>query len=115
MPPEQKPNNKCFALNPLVAGDAWIRKFDDRPVSGSARNWWAFYYNRHVTDYTTNLNQLMDGAYLNQFAGPNESLTPRDLVYFNWRHVMRNNVDASPPLSPVIDSFAVAYRFEGPR
>jgi hypothetical protein len=110
----QKPNAKAFALNPLAAGDAYIRKFDDRGIPGaSSRNWWAFYYNRHVTDYTDDLNDLMDDDFLSPFAGPNESLTPRDIVYFNWRFIMRNNVDSNPPVSPTVESFSIAYRFEG--
>ena len=35
-----------------------------------------------------------------------------DVRYFNWRLIMKNNVDATPPVSPTIESFAVSFRFE---
>ena len=107
-----KPDRKNFALDPMKAGDAHIRKYDDRPQSGSPRNYWTYYYNKNVTDYTPEINQLMSPAFTNKFAGPNEAFLPKDVKYFNWRFVINSNVDASPPVSPSIDSFAVTYRFE---
>jgi hypothetical protein len=53
----------------------------------------------------------MTPSYTAQFAGPNEAFTPRDIRYVNWRFVTSNNVDANPPIAPVIDTFALAYRF----
>lgn len=106
------PNPKNFPLDPLKAGDAHIRKYDDRPVNGQARNFWTYYYNRNVTTYVNNPNKLMDAAFTSQFAGPNEAFLPRDVRYFNWRFILKNNVDANPPVSPTIESFAVTYRFE---
>ena len=41
-----------------------------------------------------------------------ESFEPSDVKYFNWRFIMKNNVEANPPISPLIQSFAVAYRLE---
>ena len=104
-------NNNCdatnYPLDPLKAGDAWIRKFDDR----NSRNWWTYLYNRTVTSYTPKPNQLMDTSWTNTFSGPNESFEAKDVKYFNWRFVMRNNVEADPPVSPKVESFAVSYRF----
>ncbi|MEE9126413.1 MAG: hypothetical protein V3U11_04680 [Planctomycetota bacterium] len=34
-----------------------------------------------------------------------------DVKYFNWRFIMRNNIQADPPVSPRVESFAVSYRF----
>ncbi|MEM7198806.1 MAG: hypothetical protein AAF628_00970 [Planctomycetota bacterium] len=101
-----------FSLDPLKAGDAHIRKADDRPFGGSARNGWTHYYNRNVTDYVADPNDLMDEEFTTQFAAPNEAFLPHDVRYFNWRLVFGNNVDASPPVTPRIESFLVTYRFE---
>jgi hypothetical protein len=112
------PNFVNFALDPLKAGDAHIRKFDDRPSSftgGASRNWWTYFYNRTVTTYTESLNTLMDPVFTTSFGGPLESFLPEDVKYFNWRFLMSNNVDASPSISPTIDTFMVAYRFEEAR
>ena len=109
------PNFVNFALDPLKAGDAHIRKFDDRPSSftgGASRNWWTYFYNRTVTTYTESLNTLMDPIFTKGFAGPLESFLPDDVKYFNWRFLMNNNVEASPSISPSIDTFMVSYRFE---
>jgi hypothetical protein len=108
------PTPKNFSLDPLKAGDAGIRKFDNRPTGagGTARNWWTYFYNRTVTSYTDNLNTLMNPAFTDQFAGPFEEFRPEDVRYFNWRFLMTNNVEASPPISPTIDTFMVTYRFE---
>ena len=54
----------------------------------------------------------MDPEFTGKFAGPTETFLPSDVKYFNWRFIMKNNVEANPPVSPVIDSFAVTYRFE---
>jgi hypothetical protein len=32
--------------------------------------------------------------------------------YFNWRFIMKNNVEADPAVSPDLESFAMIYRFE---
>ncbi len=109
------PDAKNFPLDPLKAGDAGIRRFDDRPsplTGGTARNWWTYFYNRTVTTYTENLNTLMDPRFTSGFAGPLESFQPQDVKYFNWRFLMNNNVEASPSISPSIDTFMVSYRFE---
>ncbi len=110
----ERPDEINFPLNPLTAGDAGIRKWDERvqPDSGQSRNFWAYYYNRHVTDYTSSLGNLMDELFLEDFVSDNESFGPRDVKYFNWRFTMRNNVEANPPVSPELESFAVTYRFE---
>ena len=81
-------------------------------VGGQARNWWSYFYNRTVTTYVQDPNQLMNLQYLSQFAGPNEGFTPRDVRYINWRFVMSNNTEASPPVAPGIETFALSYRFE---
>lgn len=102
------PNRENFPLDPLKAGDAHIRKFDDRAL----RNWWTYLYNRTVTSYTDDPNLVFSPQFTDRFAGPFESFRPDDVKYFNWRFVMTNNVEASPPVSPSIDTFSVAYRFE---
>ena len=106
------PSADNFALDPLKAGDAHIRKFDDRPFNGQPRLFWTYYYNRNVTRYTSDPNALMDARFTSQFAGANETFLPQDVKYLNWRFIMINNVDANPPVSPKIQSFALTYRFE---
>jgi hypothetical protein len=109
------PNSKNFPLDPFKAADAGIRKFDNRATEGTggtARNWWTYFYNRTVTSYTEDPNTLMSPAFTDQFAGPFEEFEPKDVRYFNWRFVMTNNVDANPPVSPSMDSFSLAYRFQ---
>lgn len=101
-----------FALDPFKACDAHIRKFDDRQNNGVARNWWTYFYNRTVTSYVLDPNQLLDAGYLSRFNGPNEGFTPSDVRYINWRYLMSNNIDASPPVAPAIDTFALSYRFQ---
>ena len=91
-----------------------MRKWDIRPVPGSptARNWWTYFYNRTVTKYVEDPNELMDPSFTIRYAGPNEAFTPRDVRYVNWRFVTSNNVDASPPLAPTIETFSLSYRFQ---
>jgi hypothetical protein len=112
MLPELKPDEKNFPLDPLKAGDAHMRKFDDRQTGGSARNWWAHYYNRNVTDYTTDVTKLTNNGFTSKYAGANETFEARDVRYFNWRFIMRNNVAATPPVAPTLESFSMTYRFE---
>jgi hypothetical protein len=81
-------------------------------IAGQIRNYWTYYYNRNVTSYVADPNMLMNDSFLSRYAGPNESFRARDVKYFNWRFIMKNNVEANPPVAPVIDSFAVTYRFE---
>jgi hypothetical protein len=101
-----------FPLDPLKAGDAHIRHYDDRPIPGTTnRNWWVYHYNEKLTDYTDDPNDLVNTAFTNQFSGPFESFEGKDVRYFNWRFIMRNNVEADPPVSPKIESFSVSYRF----
>lgn len=108
-----RPTAANFPLDPYKAGDAHMRKWDQRtiPNTSTARNWWTYLYNRTVTTYVEDPNTLMTPSYTAQFAGPNEAFTPRDVRYVNWRFVTSNNVDANPPIAPVIDTFALAYRF----
>ena len=54
----------------------------------------------------------MDPAYCQQFQGPNEVFTPRSIRYVNWRFVTSNNVDATPPVAPSIETFSLTYRFQ---
>ncbi len=105
-------NATNFPLDPFKACDAHIRKFDDRQSSGVARNWWTYFYNRTVSTYVLDPNQLYDSAFLSRFSGPNEGFTPSDVRYINWRYLMSNNVDASPPVAPAIDTFVLSYRFQ---
>ncbi|HEX6811083.1 MAG TPA: hypothetical protein VF384_05605 [Planctomycetota bacterium] len=110
-----KPTAQNFPLDPYKAGDAHIRKWDTRPVPGaSARNFWTYFYNRTVTTYVEDPNDLMVAAFTNQFQGPNESFTPRSIRYVNWRFVTSNNTDANPPVMPAIESFSLSYRFRRP-
>lgn len=108
-----RPTADNFPLDPYKAGDAHMRKWDTRPIPGaSARNWWTYLYNRTVTRYVEDPNQLMDPAFTIQYAGPNEAFTPRDVRYVNWRFVTSNNTDANPPIAPTIETFALSYRFQ---
>ena len=72
-----------------------------------------YLYNRNVTAYTEELKDLSKTSFTNRFGGPNEVFAAKDVKYFNWRFIMRNNVDANPPVSPKIESFAVSYRLLG--
>ena len=108
-----RPSAANFPLDPYKAGDAHMRKWDQRTIPGTStpRNWWTYLYNRTVTTYVEDPNTLMSPSFTAQFSGPNEAFTPRDVRYVNWRFVTSNNVDSSPPVAPVIDTFALAYRF----
>lgn len=106
------PNRVNFPLDPLKAGDAHIRKFDARLLNGKPRDTWTYYYNRNITDYTPEPNDLADDRWTDQFSGPNEAFLGSDVTYFNWRFIFENNVDANPPTTPTIDSFSVSYRLE---
>jgi hypothetical protein len=103
-----RPTAKNFPLDPLKAGDAHIRKWDTR----NNRNWWAYLYNRHVTSYVEEPNTLVDEAFTTQFGIETDPLRPHDVRYVNWRFVMTNNPEAQPPVSPSIETFALAYRFQ---
>jgi hypothetical protein len=108
-----RPSAANFPLDPFKAGDAHMRKWDTRPIpsTSTARNWWTYLYNRTVTRYVENPDDLMDPTFTSQFAGPNEGFTPRDIRYVNWRFVTSNNADANPPVAPTIETFALSYRF----
>lgn len=106
--PYEAPDAQNFPLDPFKAGDAQIRKWDQR----QNRNWWTYFYNRTVTDYTSDLEELMDPNYLDSFGSPSEAFGPADVLYVNWRFRMVNNVTAQPPVSPTLESFSMAYRFE---
>jgi hypothetical protein len=96
-----------FPNDPLKSGDAFVRHWDDR----NGRNWWTYMYNKTITSYIEDPNQLTDTAFTNSFSGPNEAFEAKDVKYFNWRFIMKNNVEADPPVSPRIESFAISYRF----
>jgi hypothetical protein len=108
----EKPDVSNFPLDPLKAGDAHIRHFDDRNFGQGARNGWTYFYNRVVTSYVAEPGRLLDPAFTSRFAAPNEVFRPQDVKYMNWRFLMRNNVEATPPVSPVIEAFVLAWRFE---
>ena len=96
-----------FSLDPLKAGDAHIRHFDDR----AGKDWWVYLYNDTVTSYTEDPNDLTSDGFVNQFSGPSHPFEVEDVEYFNWRFIMKNNIEADPPISPKIQSFSVSYRF----
>ncbi|MHC5065473.1 MAG: hypothetical protein ACYTG5_16020, partial [Planctomycetota bacterium] len=110
----ERPDEINFPLNPLTAGDAGIRKWDQRilPETGQSRDAFAYYYNRQVTEYTSDIGNLTDEVFLEDFVGASEVFGPAEVKYFNWRFIMRNNVEANPPVSPELESFSVTYRFE---
>ena len=81
------------------------------PLLGTYR-YWSYYYNREVTDYTTEPADLANDNFISLYGGPNSPITARDVRYVNWRFVMINNVAATPPIAPSIESFAMTYRFE---
>ncbi|MCA8941578.1 MAG: hypothetical protein KDB80_03380 [Planctomycetes bacterium] len=102
--------NEAFALNPYVAGDAHIKKYDRRLMFGTSRHYWSHFYNEHVTDYTDEVEDLVDPEFLDRFHGNSagDDFEVHDLRYFNWRFVM----SSTPVVAPAIDSFAISYRFE---
>jgi len=109
-----QPTDRNFPLDPYKAGDAHLRKWDTRPVAGSsqARNWWTHLYNRTVTSYVEDPGELMDPLFTNEFSGPNETFTPSDVRYVNWRFIASNNTAAFPPAVPSIDTFTLTYRWQ---
>lgn len=108
------PDYLNFPLDPMKAGDAHIRKYEDATAETAPRqrNHWAYPYNLHVTDYVEDPNTLTNERFLAQFAGPLDTFRPNDARYVNWRFIMRNNVQASPPVSPHLESFALIVRYE---
>jgi hypothetical protein len=104
--------DEFFPLDPLKAGDSQIRHWDTRNLQGQGirRRWWTYMYNESVTPYTEDPNDLADIAFTNKDSGPYETFKPEDVDYFNWRWIIKNNVEADPPISPKIESFSVAYR-----
>ena len=106
-----RPTAANFPLDPLKAGDVWIRHWDERTLGNQSRRSWTHLYNRNVTAYTEEANNLSSTTFTNKFGGPNEVFAAEDVKYFNWRLIMRSNIETSPPVSPTIESFAVSYRF----
>ena len=109
-----RPTASNFPLDPFKAGDAHIRKWDTRPLPGSSaqRDWWTYLYNRTVTSYVEDPNELTKPEFAASFGGPNEPFLPRDIRYVNWRFVMQNNVASNPSVDPYLETFAFSYRFE---
>ncbi|MEE2887945.1 MAG: hypothetical protein VX951_11010, partial [Planctomycetota bacterium] len=105
-------NVDYFPLDPLKGGDSHIRHWDTRNIQGKGirRRWWTYMYNESVTPYTEDPNDLTDPGFTNSVAGPYETFDPEHVLYFNWRFIMKNNADSTPPVSPKIESFAVTYR-----
>jgi hypothetical protein len=96
-----------FPLDALKAGDAHIRHYDDR----TGTDWWVYMYNDTMTTYTEDPNDLASTAFTSQFSAPTRPFEAKDVKYFNWRFIMKNNVESNPPVSPKIESFSVAYRY----
>jgi hypothetical protein len=109
-----RPDANNFPLDPYKAGDAHLRKWDTRPEpsSGASRDWWTYLYNRNVTGYVEDANELMDPAYLQAVVNSTEPFVPQDVRYLNWRFLIRNNSEAEIPVDPSIETFALSYRFE---
>ena len=111
--PALKPDRINFPLDPLKACDAHIRKFDDRkgPI-GAPREDWTHLYNRRITDYFDEPERAFDADYLGRYGRAEDPFTPRDVRYLNWRLVLENGSGRGRPTSPIIDTFALAYRLE---
>ena len=107
-----KPDASNFPLDPYKAGDAHIRKYDDRLVNGVSKNFWTYLYNRTLTTYASDPNTLMDAQFLARFGAPAEGFSPRSVRYVNWRFLMSNNTEANPPVAPAIETFSFSYRFQ---
>jgi hypothetical protein len=102
-----RPDAVNFPLDPLKAGDAHIRKWDTR----NGRNAWTYFYNRTVTRYVEDPNELVTPGFAAQHSVENDPFTPRDVRYVNWRLVIGNNADVEPPIAPAIETFALSYRW----
>jgi hypothetical protein len=102
-----RPSAANFPLDPYKAGDAHVRKWDTR----DGRNTWTHFYNRVVTRYVEDPNELFAPAFAQQYSVPADPFTPAHVRYVNWRFVMSDNVDVDPPIAPAIDTFALSYRF----
>jgi len=105
---QSRPDQSSFPLDPYIAGDAHIRKWDTR----QGRTSWTHFYNRTVTSYVTDPNRLFEQEYTGQYTAPGQPFAQGDIRYVNWRFVMSNNVEATPPIMPTIDSFALSWRFQ---
>lgn len=102
-----RPTAANFPLDPFKAGDAHIRKWDTR----GGRNNWTYLYNRTVTRYVEDANDLMAPDFADQYSAPGDPFTPHNIRYVNWRFLMGNNTEVTPPVAPQIDTFALSYRF----
>ncbi len=103
------PDQRNFPLDPFKAGDAGIRKFDDRVGAGNRpRNFWIHPYNVHVTDYVDDPDTLTDAGFLSRFVTDGETFAPHEVRYCNWRFVMRGTAEAAEPTG--LQSFALVYR-----
>ena len=108
--PYSPPDAANFPMDPRKAGDAHVRKLDLRSgPSGRERRFWTYQYNRMVTAYDPDPNNLLDRAWLDPFIGPDDVFEVEDLTYFNWRFLMIGNPDRGT--SPALDSFAMTWRF----
>jgi hypothetical protein len=55
----------------------------------------------------------MDPSFTTPLRGAQRGVHPAGRIrYVNWRFVTSNNVDASPPLAPTIETFSLSYRFQ---
>ncbi len=87
-------------LDPRIAGDAHIRKWDDR--IGAFR----YLYHEHVSGWHDDVDELFSQSGLDAHSAT--AWAPRDVQQFGWRFVLTNGGDVAPEL----DSFWVAWRFE---
>ncbi len=117
VPAELRPTPTNVALDPRIAGDCWLRKYDDRtdPGSGRARDHWTYPYHQNVTTAVGDLDLLFDQGFLDRFAGPHETFGPRDLRSLHWRLVFENGEVDGFPLAPSLDGVALVYRIEAAR
>lgn len=109
---ELRPTSGNFPLDPRKAGDAGIRKWDDRETGGVPRDAWVFPYNRVVTGYTDDPALLRDPEWLRGHAGPQGELEPHDVRYVNCRVVLRNGVASGRAVESSVDTLALAWRIE---
>ncbi|MFQ5504291.1 MAG: hypothetical protein ACE5F1_05760 [Planctomycetota bacterium] len=101
----QEPASTFEAFDPLVAGEAHVRYFDN-----ATRKWRSYQHTRRLTGYTRDVTDLFDAGFLERY-----DMRPEDIRLLNFRFVFENNVDSDPPRTPALDSFSFAYRLRSAR
>ncbi len=111
-PASLRPSRHNVVLDPRIAGDCALRKFDDRSGGSGPRNHWTHPYHRNVTATTDSIHGLFDDAFLAPHRGSSDAFGPRDVRMLHWRFLFQNGWEDGYPVAPSIDGTALVYRLE---